>query len=540
VEDKQTVKVQFREYAPTAHILIIGREPYHPPNVQDRIISMLPDDPEHILLAASPGDIAHPQAVMVDVREGYPRVLMRSAGNVVKWLADSDGIIRLKATLQSHDDGGASLIYQVRDTEHGDWRPLQSSELDYGRRFVPLAFSKAEAGLLVLADNDDGRLALREMDTRSGAMGPALASDPRCDIEPVMRDEKLVGTSDPCQGEVETYFDPAWQKDQAVLQHALKTQMVEIIDRTPDGRYSLVKSLATPSAPPSYWYFDQSGEHKTLSHLGEGYEGIPADAVGVVRQVTIPARDGTPLPALLTMPHNAPPGPASFVVLPHGGPTAHDSVQFDWIVQFLVSRGYGVLQPQFRGSTGYGAAFQRAGYQQWGRLMQDDVTDATRWLISQKLADPRHVCIVGSSYGGYSALMGAAQHPDLYRCSVAIAPVTDLDRLLHDRDRGEFGDIHRARVAGGFGEVDIPSPIEAAGTMTVPVLLIHGRRDFTVPLSHTEAMAARLKQAGRAPKVVILDDSDHFFSFAGSRLKMLKAMEDFLGANLDGDPARRS
>ena len=540
VEDKQFVRVQFREVVPSAHVLVIGREPYHPPNVQDRVISLLPDDPQHILLAAAPEDPAHPQAVLVDVRDGTPRVLLRPAGNVVRWLADPAGNIRLKETMHTREDGGASLTYQVRDGGQDDWRLLHGSELDRSPRFVPLAFSpRSGAGLLVLAD-EDGRLALREMDTRTQAMGPVLASDPRCDIEPAMRDDRLVGYADPCRDDVETYFDSGWQKDQDVLQRALKTRMVRIVDRTPDGRYALVESSATPMAPSSYWYFNQADGKKLLIHLGEAYPGVPADAVGQVRQVTIAARDGTPLPALLTLPPAPPAGPAPFVVLPHGGPAAHDSARFDWIVQFLASRGYGVLQPQFRGSTGYGAAFQRAGYRQWGRAMQDDVTDATRWLIEQKLADPARICIAGSSYGGYSALMGAAQHPDLYRCSVAVAPVTDMDRLLRDRDLGEFGDIHRDRVAGALDPAEIPSPVGAAGHMTVPVLLIHGRRDFTVPVGHTEAMAEKLTRAGHPPKVVILEDSDHFLSFAGSRLKMLKAIEEFLGANLGGDPSRRS
>lgn len=541
LRDRQTVKVQFREYPASAHVLIIGREPYHPPNVQDRIVSLLPDDPDTILLAASPDDYAHPAAVLVDVRDGEPRVLLRPSGNVVKWLADANGIVRLKTMLDSHEDGSATLTYQVRDRDRGDWRLLHRSELDRGARFVPLAFSaQTESGLFVLTDGEEGRLSLREIDTRSLEMGPVIAADPRCDIDPVMRDERLVGYVDPCRDGIETYLDPDWRKDQAVLQRALKTQAVEIIDRTPDGRYTLVKSSAAPTAPASFWYFDQSGEQKILRHLGDAYPGVPAESARPSREVVITARDGTPLPALLTMPRDAAAGPAPFIVLPHGGPTAHDEVQFDWIVQFLVSRGYGVLQPQFRGSTGYGAAFQRAGYQQWGRLMQDDVTDATRWLISEKLADPKRICIVGTSYGGYSALMGAAQQPDLYRCSVAIAPVTDMDRLLHDRDRGEFGDIHRARVSGAYESIDIPSPLEAAAKIAAPVLLIHGRRDFTVPVVHTEEMAERLKRAGRAPTVVILDDSDHFFSFAGSRLRMLKAMEDFLATNLGGDPARRS
>jgi dipeptidyl aminopeptidase/acylaminoacyl peptidase len=267
---------------------------------------------------------------------------------------------------------------------------------------------------------------------------------------------------------------------------------------------------------------------------------LKVDTIAPARKVSIAAGDGTILPALLTLPLDPPAGPIGFVVLPHGGPNAHDSLQFDWIVQFIASRGYGVLQPQFRGSSGYGSAFQRAGYREWGGRMQDDVTDATRWLIDQKLADPKRLCIVGSSYGGYAALTGAAQHPDLYRCVAAIAPVTDVEKLLHDREHIEFVEANRNRIAGTSGTVGIPSPVDLAGAISAPVLLIHGKRDFTVPVAHSEEMAARLREAGHKPVVVYIDDSDHFFSHPGGRLQALKALDSFLNANLGADPGRRS
>lgn len=541
LQSKEMTPVKFHEPVQPDHVIVVGRTAYRPPNVQDRVISMLPDDPGHILLAAASDDWAHADAMMVDVAQGSPSRLMRSTGNVVKWLADSKGTIRLKASVERHEEA-STLIFSVRDSAQGDWRVLQRYEVDHGPRLIPLAFSRhAPDDLLALVDQENGRLALQQIDTRTGAMGPVLASDAQCDIEPVLRDSQVSGYTDSCRGEEETYFDEGWQKDQAVLRHALKTQFVEIIDRTPDGRYALLKSMATANAPPVYWYFDQANEHaKTLVRIADSFEHLKPEMVAPTRTVSIPARDGLVLPALLTLPVGAENGPIPFVVLPHGGPTAHDSVQYDWIVQFIASRGYGVLQPQFRGSTGYGAAFQRAGYRQWGGSMQDDVTDATRWLLQQKLADPKRMCIVGSSYGGYAALMGAAQHPELYQCAAAIAPVTDMERLMKDRDHTEFGDVNHSRVVGNMESVGVPSPVDRASRITVPVLLIHGRRDFTVPVGHTEAMEAALRATGHPAQVIYLRKTDHFFNDEDGRLQTLKALDAFLSSALSGVRTSRS
>jgi dipeptidyl aminopeptidase/acylaminoacyl peptidase len=536
VSDKRFTRVTFRESPPPPHVRVINRQIYHQPNVQDRVISMMPGDPDHILLAATLEDGGHPEALVVNVKQGEPKSLLRPSGNVMKWLADGEGTIRLKTLL---DDNGSTLTFQTRDDDRSDWRTIHHLEIDHGSRFIPLAFSRTvPSRLMVLADQENGRLALQEMDLRTEVMGPVLASDPQCDIDPVIHDDQVVGYTDLCHDETETYFDADWQAEQAMLRRALKTPLVAILDRTADGKFSVIKSAAAPGVPPAYWYFDQPS--KTLTHLADSYEKLKVDTIAPARKVSIAAGDGTILPALLTLPLDPPAGPIGFVVLPHGGPNAHDSLQFDWIVQFIASRGYGVLQPQFRGSSGYGSAFQRAGYREWGGRMQDDVTDATRWLIDQKLADPKRLCIVGSSYGGYAALTGAAQHPDLYRCVAAIAPVTDVEKLLHDREHIEFVEANRNRIAGTSGTVGIPSPVDLAGAISAPVLLIHGKRDFTVPVAHSEEMAARLREAGHKPVVVYIDDSDHFFSHPGGRLQALKALDSFLNANLGADPGRRS
>ena len=527
----QSVQVVFREPVPPPDSIIIARQAFQPPNLQDRVVSLLPKDPQNILLAAAIGDDAsRPQVMEVDVRSGRPRPALKPMGAIVRWIADADGVVRLRQNLEFTDGSPHGLVVRVRDGADGEWRIVHKSVADRDPRFIPVAFSKTNSSLLyVMADQDNGRLALYPFDTVSLSLGPALAADSQCDIEPVLRDNQLVGYSNPCSGSAETYLDTGWQRDQAAIRHALKTEQVAILDRTPDGKFSLLRSSRNASTPPTYWYFNQA--QKTLTRIADAYPAL-ADQISPSRRVSINMRDGAVIPALLTLPKGREQGPIAFVVLPHGGPTAHDSEEFDWIVQFIASRGYGVLQPQFRGSSGFGASFQRAGYRQWGGRMQDDVTDASTWLIKQGLADRKRICIVGFSYGGYAALMGAAKEPGLYQCAVAMAPVTDLGRLLVDRERQEFASIDRERTVDEDGVRFGQSPVDWAGSFSVPVFLIHGRQDFVVPVGHSEAMEEKLRRSGREVTALYLDQADHGLGHAADRLACLRALEAFLKAHL--------
>jgi dipeptidyl aminopeptidase/acylaminoacyl peptidase len=219
-------------------------------------------------------------------------------------------------------------------------------------------------------------------------------------------------------------------------------------------------------------------------------------------------------------------------VLPHGGPSARDEGGFDWLVQFLVSRGYGVLQPQFRGSTGFGPEFRAKGRQQWGLAMQDDVTDATQWLVQQNLADPKKICIVGASYGGYAALEGAVKEPALYACAAAIAPVTDIPAFLRDARHYVFADTNIPAIAGDDTDTEAVSPDDHAGRIQIPILLIHGMDDFTVSVKQTQKMEEALKEAGKDEQTIYIPGANHFLRRESDRLTVLNALESFLAKSL--------
>jgi dipeptidyl aminopeptidase/acylaminoacyl peptidase len=220
------------------------------------------------------------------------------------------------------------------------------------------------------------------------------------------------------------------------------------------------------------------------------------------------------------------------IVLPHGGPAARDYPEFDWWAQAFASRGYAVFQPNFRGSTGYGPKLERAGDGQWGRAMQTDISDGLADLVRQGLVDPKRVCIMGGSYGGYAALAGVTLQKGLYRCAVSVAGVSDLQDLakreIHDSDQDQILSRQLDRQLGPFDALKAVSPIRLADHADAPILLIHGKDDTVVPYAQSVAMEKALKQQGKPVEFVTLPGEDHWLSRGATRLQMLTAADAFI------------
>jgi len=241
------------------------------------------------------------------------------------------------------------------------------------------------------------------------------------------------------------------------------------------------------------------------------------------------------LTGYLTLPADAVEKNLPLVVMPHGGPEDRDETGFDWLAQFIASRGYAVLQPQFRGSTGRGRAHADAGRHQWGLRMQDDVTDGVQALISQGIVDPKRVCIVGWSYGGYAALAGAAFTPDMYACAASIGGVSDLPVMLGviTRDGGRESDAFaywRDHIGSPFDpNVIAKSPARAAMTVRAPILLLHGTNDTVVPIEQSRLMASALRKARKPVEIIELTGEDHWMKTSStSRIRTLTELERFL------------
>ena len=265
----------------------------------------------------------------------------------------------------------------------------------------------------------------------------------------------------------------------------------------------------------------------------------PADMVPV-RSADYEARDGLRIPMLLTVRDEVlEAGPAPTIVLPHGGPKAHDAFGFNWMAQYFASRGYAVMQPQFRGSDGLGQTLESAGKGQWGSGMQYDIDDGTHYLIDNRIADPERICIVGWSYGGYAALWAAAFSPDLYRCAAAIAPVTDIPGLLRNErlagGRNWVIDYWESLYGAEASEKKYLreiSPANHADKIKVPILLVHGRRDTVVRFDQSEVMERALRKAGKDVRLVEFRGEDHWMSQVETRVEMLRAVSAFIAEHL--------
>jgi dipeptidyl aminopeptidase/acylaminoacyl peptidase len=287
-------------------------------------------------------------------------------------------------------------------------------------------------------------------------------------------------------------------------------------------------------------------ERRAADILADAYPTIAPEQVGAVRSIHYAARDGLSIPAYLTLPPGVDePSGLPLVVLAHGGPAARDVAGFDWWAQALASRGYAVLQANFRGSTGYGRAFLEAGYGEWGRKMQTDLSDGVRWLAAEGVIDPARVCIVGASYGGYAAMAGLALDGEVYRCGVSVGGVSDLRRMVNWEARNErYRDSQTVRYWNRFmgaaqlndRALDDLSPARLAASVDSPLLLIHGRDDTVVPIEQSRAMAEALRRADKPVELVELPGEDHWLSRSATRRQMLAETVRFLEANNPADP----
>ena len=334
-----------------------------------------------------------------------------------------------------------------------------------------------------------------------------------------------------------SFFDPkeqaAWS---AVLAH-FPDEEVKIAAWSQD-RSKVVVEITGQVHGDAYVLIDtKTGK---AVQIGDVYAGLkPADISGV-EAIEYKAADGKVIPAYLTLPNGKDPKALPLIVLPHGGPATMDAAGFDWWAQALASRGYAVLQPQYRGSYGFGWSFYTAGFGEWGRKMQTDLSDGVRALAHVGIVDPKRVCIVGGSYGGYAALAGAAMDTGVYRCAVSVSGISDMRKMMawqQDRAGGAFNPTMRNldRFTGAKDThdpvLDQISPIRHLDRVNIPILLIHGKDDTVVPIEQSKMMADALTAAGRQVQFTQLQGEDHWMSRSETRLQMLQTSVKFLEAN---------
>ena len=466
----------------------------------------------------------------VDTNSGDGRVVEQGTAYTRQWLAAPDGSPVARVEWKQKEREAKVLV-----RSGGSWKTIL--ETKGSDPLVLAGMSPDGTALIGIGEHGTDRSRAWAMPLDGSPIRVAY-EDPELDVSGAETDPvtgRVVGywTSGP-DGDIH-YVDPQRIAVSKSLAKAFPDRWFEIVDRSTDGQRLLIRT-ESPSAPAVYYLLDRTTHRADI--VGETYPGLANVQLGEVRTITYPARDGTQIPAFLTLPPGAGDKNLPLVVLVHGGPESHDEVGFDWWAQFLASRGYAVLQPQFRGSTGYGTAHRQAGYGQWGGLMQDDVTDGVRHLTGTGLADPNRVCIMGASYGGYAALAGATFTPDIYACAVSVSGVSDLPAMIgEEKTRGgdesdalaywrdHIGSAHDPKVAAA-------SPARSAPKVRAPILLIYGTDDTVVPPQQTLGMAKALQAAGKPYEIVELPAEDHWLSKSTTRIALLQNIEAFLAKHL--------
>jgi dipeptidyl aminopeptidase/acylaminoacyl peptidase len=498
---------------------------------QDHIVDLLPSDPNHVLIAAYAGDSDSPDVFKIDVMTGRKRLVVSGENRITSWKTDNAGHVRLGTAVEN----GLIKIY-YRDDDDAPFRLIREVPAERASTFSVLSLSSKPGQLFVASTEETGHRAVYSYDVATDKFVGTYASNPGADIDTLVVDRGApMGYGYTIDEPTLIYTDPNFKTDAELVSAALPQYRATVVDAAAGGARLLILA-AGGNRPGAYFLLTRTGDKATLEPLGSIRPEVPDSALAQVTPVSYRARDGLTIHGYVTMP----PGVAfasgakqiPFVVLPHGGPSARDAVGFDYLAQMIASRGYGVFQPNYRGSRGYGGAFEQAGFAQWGLKMQDDVTDGTQWLIDKKYADPKRICIVGWSYGGYTALMGAIKTPDLYRCAASMAGVTDLRRRLDRANQSRFADLNLPRFDSDPAVIAENSPVLHADRIRIPVLLAHGKRDFTVSVEDSKAMEAALRDAGKQVRTLYFDDDDHYLFREDDRIAFLKAISTFLAESL--------
>ena len=449
-------------------------------------------------------------------------------------------------------DGQGNVVARLDQTRKSRVQNLTMPDGNGGWRIIASVQATADSGLNLLGLSEDGKAFVRaaqsgdryvisSIDAATGKESVILA-DPKYDVGGVISDQwtgRIVGASLAGDGGGETLFS----QERTSLLRALRKGFpgMSVWEASYDvARQKFIVGVMGPQHPTSFFYLDRTT--KVLDEVMSTYPALAETDLGEMKPYDYDARDGLRIPAYITLPPGRAPKNLPAVVMPHGGPDARDTLGFDWWAQFLANRGYVVLQPNFRGSAGYGRAFTEAGLKQWGLKMQDDITDGVKKMIADGIVDPSRVCIVGASYGGYAALAGAALTPEMYACSVSVAGVSDLPEMLSYERRTSGRNSDAVRFwASRIGDSDedaarlaATSPARQAARVRAPVMLMHGENDTTVPIEQSEIMVEALQDAGKPVTFIKLEGDDHYLHLASTRLQMLRALEGFLAEHIGG------
>jgi dipeptidyl aminopeptidase/acylaminoacyl peptidase len=502
------------------------------------IVDWLPDQPGSILMARNYVPQYYQGAASGKDGVGVDRIDLETMkvvpvepakDKVSHYYSDGRGHVRVMAMDQTADGGLLTGFtkFRYRPEASRDWKDLGEYDSRGGGGMYPIAVDQ-KSNSVFFYETVDGRDALFRMTLDGSGTKTLIAKNDKVDIGGIVRLDNghpIIGYQYTDDKTHTVYFDPGYQKLAASLGRALpETPLIYFASASADEKTLLVHA-SSDTDPGAYYLLDRTTRKMEPVLLSrnqlEGHQLAP------VQSINFPAADGTMIPAYLTIAAGLAPKKLPAIVLPHGGPSSRDVWGFDWLAQFFAARGYAVIQPNYRGSDGYGDNFLgENAFKDWRKAMSD-IGDASRYLVDKGIADPGKLAIVGWSYGGYAALQEATLEPTRYKAVVAIAPVTDLGALK--REAEGFTSVRLTKQFIGSGEhIKAGSPLQNAAQIKAPVLLVHGDLDNNVRIEHSLKMANALKKAGTPVELLRYKQLEHQLDDSNARTEMLTKIGQLL------------
>ena len=496
-------------------------------NIQARITDDLEEDENFILIELNKNNPQVHDVYRLNVNNGDLELIAKNPGNISGWMTDNDGKLRIALT---SDGVNSSILY--RDNEKDDFQEILTT--NFKESVSPLFFTFDNNEIYVSSNRHRDKSSIYKFDLQKGIETDLIFEHPDVDVYSLMRSKKrklITGVSFYTDKQNYKFYD-SWRRDlQLSLENKIPGVEVRLSSLSKDETKAIIVAFSDRSRGTYYYYDIQKDE---LTMLAELSPWLKTDDMAKMSPIKYESRDGLIIHGYLTLPLNYNKGDRIPVVVnPHGGPWVRDYWGFNSEIQFLANKGYAVFQMNYRGSTGYGRSFWEKSFKQWGKDMQNDITDGVNWLIDEGIADPDKIAIYGASYGGYATLAGLTFTPDLYACGVDYVGVSSLFTFMESMP--PYWELYRSMMYEMVGHPDndkellaSASPLLHIDKIKAPLFIAQGANDPRVKKSESDQIVEALKQKGIDVPYMVKDDEGHGFYNEENQFDFYRAMDDFL------------
>ncbi len=499
-------------------------------NIQARITDDLEDDPNHMIISINNRNPRIHDVYRLNVNSGELTLIAENPGNIMGWMTDNEGKLRIAMT---SDGVNSSILYRV--TEKEEFKPILTTNFKVS--VSPLFFTFDNKNLYVSSNRGRDKSAIYKFDLETAKETELIFEHDEVDVSGLLRsiNRKVLTGVSYYTDKRQLHFLDEWRENlQKKLESKLTNVEVAISDMSKDETKAIVVAFSDVSRG-TYYYYDIENDDLTL--LADLNPWLNPDHMSNMKSISYTSRDGLKINGYLTIPKGSNGKNLPVVVNPHGGPWARDRWGFNPEIQYLANNGYAVFQMNFRGSTGYGRDFWEKSFKQWGKTMQDDITDGVEWLINEGIADPERIAIYGASYGGYATLAGLTFTPDLYACGVDYVGVSSLFTFMESMP--PYWELYREMMYEMVGHPEndkellaSSSPLLHVDKIKVPLFIAQGANDPRVKKSESDQIVNALKEKGIDVPYMVKDDEGHGFYNEKNRFDFYKAMSEFLSEHL--------